>query len=533
MAYHDHNPPHAAVDRQTQVSLACQRQRLLQDYLTTDAQTLQDAGFHNALRLFHQAAERIPAYRDFLKKHRVQAETITTPQAFQRVPITTKENYLRAYPLHDLCWDGTLQGLTFFSSSSGSSGTLSVWPWGQAQKREGARTLEHTLAEVFEMEKYRTLFINCFAMGSWIAGTFTSSCMEYLSLKGYPLSLITPGLDQKSTFALVRALAGEFEQILFTGYPPFLKDLLEEGQRQGIAWETLRIKFFFAAEGFSERWRDRIHQLVGASDPLTTSLSAYGSADAALLAHETPLTIAIRRAVCQEAGLMTHLFSRAYLPTLAQYDPRLKYFEAQEQAFVFSTRSGIPLLRYDIGDTGGIYTFHEMEQRLAAGQIDMTDLLAQHGLARYAWKLPFVYLFGRRDLTLSFYGLLLSPEQIRIGLEAPALQDALSGAFVMAADLDAKQNPVFRLTVELAPGREQNPVLQAQLQQAVVEGLRSVNSEYRELERMIGARALPQIEMVAYHSSPHFQTGNKQRRVAPPSQQANDSNHGQLRKDSR
>jgi phenylacetate-CoA ligase len=246
----------------------------------------------------------------------------------------------------------------------------------------------------------------------------------------------------------------------------------------------------------------------------------YGSADAAILAHETPLTTAIRRAVCQEVGHMQHLFSRNYLPTLAQYDPRLKYFEAQDQAFVFSTRAGIPLLRYDIGDTGGIYPFHTLEQRLADCQIDMQDLLARHGLQRYCWKLPFVYLFGRADLTISFYGLLIYPEHIRFGLETPALQGTLTGKFVMAVDFDARQNPFFRLTVELAPGKEQGPDLQEQVQRAVVAGLRTINSEYHELEGMIGARALPHIEIAGYNSSPHFQGGNKQRWVTPPAQHA-------------
>lgn len=518
MAQHGQHASHPEVYAQRQTFFACKRQTLLQDYLLTDADIFQREGQRNALHLFHEAAERVPAYRDFLQKHQVRAETITTPQDFQHVPVTNKENYLRLYPLKDLCWDGHLQGLTFFSSSSGSSGAPFAWPWGEAQKIEGALTLESTIAEVFEMERYRTLFIDCFAMGSWIAGVFTCSCMEYLALKGYPLMIITPGLDHTGALALFQQLADDFDQVLFAGYPPFIKDLLEEGQRLGIAWKQYRVKCFFAAEGFSERWRDHIHRLLGASDPLTTSLGVYGSADAAILAHETPLTTAIRRAICQQTEHLQHLFSRNYLPTLAQYDPRLKFFEAWEQTFVFSTRAGLPLLRYDIGDTGGLYPFHTMQQRLADCQIDMHDLLARQDLARYSWHLPFVYLFGRRDLTISFYGLLIYPEHVRVGLEQHAFQGVLSGKFVMAVDTDANQNPLLRLLVELAPGRHADPDLRLQVQQAVVEGLRSVNSEYHELERAIKERALPQIELVDAHSSPLFQAGNKQRWVTPQAQ---------------
>jgi len=507
------NVPGLAPYLQTQEFLSVDRKTILQEYTSTDAETLQRAGFQRALRLFHEAAERIPAYRDFLEKHHVRADTINTYQDFQRVPITNKKNYLRIYPLKELCWDGSLKGLSLFSSSSGSSGEPFVWPWGEAQKVEGAFTLESVFPAVFEMERYSTLFIDCFAMGTWIAGIFTCTCMEYLSLKGLPLLTITPGLDKNSAFALFQKLAPEFDQVIFGGYPPFIKDLLEEGQRLGIDWKQHRIKFFFAAEGFSERWRDRIHQIVGATDLLTTSISIYGSADAAILAYETPLTTTIRRAVCNEPRHMQQLFSQSHLPTLAQYDPRLKFFEAQDQSFVFTTRSGIPLIRYDIGDTGSVYAFHDMERRLAELNIDMRRLLPQDAQAKYYWKLPFVYLFGRRDFTISLYGLLIYPEHVKFGLERQAFQETITGKFVMAVDFDADQNPYFRLVVELAPGIQSGVHLRDEIQRAVVEGLREINSEYHQLESVVRERALPHVEMVEYNGSDYFRSGTKQKWV--------------------
>ena len=529
MTYHGeaHNLSHPSPYPRIQEFLSRERHITIDEYRSLDAEVFQQAGLQNALGLFHEAAERVPAYRDFLKKHGVRAAAINTYRDFQHVPITTKENYLRAYPLKDLCWDGNLQGLSIFSSSSGSSGEPFAWPWGEAQKIEGAAMLESSLAEIFEVEKRSTLFIDCFAMGTWIAGIFTCGSMGYLSLKGYPLLTITPGLDKKSAFALFQKLAPEFNQIIFGGYPPFIKDLLEEGRRQGLAWERYRVKFFFAAEGFSERWRDRVHRLVGAPDPFTTSINIYGSSDAAILAYETPLSIAIRRAIERETPHVQHLFSQSYLPTLAQYDPRLKFFEAHDQTFVFSTRSGIPLLRYDIGDRGGVYSFYEMRRLLADCAIDMQGLLSRHQLANYYWKLPFVYLSGRRDFTISLYGLLIYPEHVKVGLEKQAFQGVITGKFVMAVDSDADQNPSFRLIVELAPGSQPGSDLRDQIQQAVVEGLREVNSEYHELESMIGERALPHVEMVEYNSSDLFQGGQKQRWVGQESKRAEENHKAQ------
>ncbi len=498
---------------QTQEFLSIDAKAMMHEYASVDAKALQQAGFQNALLLFREAAERIPAYRDFLKRHDIRAEAINTYQDFQSLPVTNKRNYLRAYSLKELCWDGNLKGLSLFSSSSGSTGEPFVWPWGEAQKAEGALELESVFPAVFEMDRYSTLYIDCFAMGTWIGGMFTCACMEYLSLKGYPLSTITPGLDKNTTFALFQRIAPEFDQIIFGGYPPFIKDLLEEGQGLGIDWKQHRIKFFFAAEGFSERWRDRVHQIVGATDPLTTSINIYGSADAGILAHETPLTTAIRRAVCDEPQHMQHLFAKSHLPTLAQYDPRIKFFEALDQSFVFTARSGIPLIRYNIGDTGNVYAFHDMERRLAELSIDMQHLLSRDAQAKYYWKLPFIYLFGRSDLTISLYGLLIYPEHVKFGLERQAFQGAITGKFVMAVEFDDDQNPYFYLAVELAPGVQPDVCLRDEIQLAVIEGLRTINSEYYNLESIVRERAFPHVELIEYNVSAYFRTGTKQKWV--------------------
>ncbi len=143
---------------QTQEFLSIDTKALMHEYASVDAKALQQAGFQNALLLFREAAERIPAYRDFLKRHNVCAESINTYQDFQNLPVTNKKNYLRAFSLKELCWDGNLKGLSLFSSSSGSTGEPFVWPWGEAQKAEGALELESVFPAVFEMERYSTTF---------------------------------------------------------------------------------------------------------------------------------------------------------------------------------------------------------------------------------------------------------------------------------------------------------------------------------------------------------------------------------------
>jgi len=486
---------------------------LAEDYISRSPEELQAEGLAESLALFHGAAERVPAYRDFLRKRGIDHRKITRSADFQQVPSTDKHNYLRAYPLRDLSWDGELSRLSVLSSSSGSTGEPFFWPRGRAQILEGVLSHELILGEIFDAGSQSTLFIVCFAMGAWIAGAFTLECVERLSDKGYPILTVTPGLDAEVTLALFKRLADQFDQVVICGYPPYVKDLLDGGAAAGIDWARHRVRFLFAAEGFSERWRDYVHAMVGSQRALDTSISMYGSADAAILAHETPLTIAIRRMVADDPARIQLLFDEARLPTLAQYDPRLKYFEQVERMLLFTTRSGLPLIRYRIGDEGGVYSFAEMRSRVAALGGDFAALLRPAGDGRPAWPLPFVYLFGRSDLTVSLYGLLIYPEHVKYGLERAGLEDRVTGKFLLSIELDEALNPSPLIKVELARGAEPTAALAALVQRAIMAGLREVNSEYARLERSLGARVAPVIRLMPHGDSRYFAAGKKQRWV--------------------
>src|ERR1043166_6455559 len=66
----------------------------------------QKLGEDRALSLFHLAAKRVPAYKYFLKKNRVNETKIKTIRDFNLVPVTDKHNYVSVYPLKDRSWDG-------------------------------------------------------------------------------------------------------------------------------------------------------------------------------------------------------------------------------------------------------------------------------------------------------------------------------------------------------------------------------------------------------------------------------------------
>ena len=66
--------------------------------------------------------------------------------------------------------------------------------------------------------------------------------------------------------------------------------------------------------------------------------------------------------------------------------------------------------------------------------------------------LPFVYVFGRADFTISYFGANVYPENVTVGLEQPPISGWVTGKFVMQAREDDDRNPYLSIVVELAPG---------------------------------------------------------------------------------
>src|SRR5262245_12663454 len=95
--------------------------------------TSQDSGFKKAVALFHEAARRSPADKNFLDKLGVRPSSITTTDDFARLPRTDKPSYISQYSLEELSWDGTLETARYISTSSGSTGMPFFWPRGVVQ----------------------------------------------------------------------------------------------------------------------------------------------------------------------------------------------------------------------------------------------------------------------------------------------------------------------------------------------------------------------------------------------------------------
>src|SRR3989344_5055829 len=145
-----------------------------------------------------------------------------------------------------------------------------------------------------------------------------------------------------------------------------IKATIDEGIKNGLRWEDYQLGFIFSAEGFSEKFRDYIVRKAGLKNPYKDTLNHYGTVDLGTMAHETPLSILIRRLVDDKPAMNNALFKKEFRqPTLAQYMPDMFYFEEINGSLLCSAPSGIPLVRYDLKDYGGIYTLQQITKMLS------------------------------------------------------------------------------------------------------------------------------------------------------------------------
>jgi phenylacetate-CoA ligase len=510
-ASHQENPMHT--DRPALVI------EKLSAFLTTPMETIlrhriaADPSRH-ALQLFKTAAAEVPAYRQFLRERGIDPDSIADIEGFAALPLLNKADYMQKYPLPSRCKGGRLTACDRLAVSSGSTGTPTFWPRAMTDELDIALRFEQIFRHSFRADRRNTLAVVCFPLGNWVGGVFTASCCWHLAQKGYPLTVATPGNKPDEILRVVRELGPFFEQTVLLGYPPFVKDVIDTGAAQGVDWPSFKIKFVFAGEVFSEEWRSLMLERVGSGSPCYDSASLYGTADGGVLGNETPLSIAIRRFLSQHPGVARELFGESRLPTLVQYDPVSRYFELIEGGTLAVTGdNGVPLIRYHIADRGGLIGHDDLLAFLRARGLSR---LEDYGFEGGACPLPFVWVFGRADFTVSYYGANIYPENVVVGLEQPDLAAWVSGKFVMEVKNDPSGSEFLFIAVELLPGVTADAGKEAAAASSVRAQLLRLNSEFANY--VPPARQTPRIELRPFGDPNYFPAGVKHRytRRRPP-----------------
>jgi phenylacetate-CoA ligase len=463
---------------------------------------------NRVVELFGRVAASVPAYRAFLHDHGVDPGEVRTFADFERLPLMTKDNYHHRYPLPERCRQGRLDGCDMVAVSSGSTGQPTFWPRSLTDELAVAARFEQVFADSFAAGERATLAVVCFPLGTWVGGIYTLACSRHLAAKGYPITVVAPGNNKAEILRVIPELAAHCDQTVLLGYPPFIKDVIDTGTAAGLDWTRYSVRLVLAGEVFSEEWRDLVGRRAGMRNPCYDSASLYGTADAGVLGTETPLSVCIRRFLATRPEAARELFGEARLPTLVQYDPGSRFFEACDGTLLFSADTGVPLVRYHIADEGGLIGYEEMLAFCGRHGFDPVAELGGPG-APGVRPVPFVYVFGRSYFTVSYFGANVYPENVTVGLEQPAVSGWVTGKFVLEVVDDADGNPRLHVTVELAPGETGGAARERVLAESIRGQLQRLNSEFAHY--VPAESQLPKVALRPSGDPEYFPVGVKHR----------------------
>lgn len=452
-------------------------------------------GFKKALVIFRESAKNIDAYKNFLNKRNMHPNQVKNLDDFKKIPLTDKRNYLLEYELSKLFAGGNIPPMAY--ASSGSSGRPLFWFRGDDREKAGTDIHEKIFKNIFNIRKNdSTLVVICFSMGVWVAGNYTLACCRNLARRGYNLTSISPGTEKEDIFNTLKDLAPKFKNLILAGYPPFVMDIINELPRRRIILKN-DIRVLTAGDRFSEDWRATVLKTLKIKR-VNYLISIYGSADAGIMGFETPLSIYLRRQAVKNPHIYKKLFGESsVLPALVQYNPEYIFFEEVKGEFVLTTETSAPLIRYNIHDTGRLFSYE-----------DMIEVIKDCGLEKDArgqglleWKMPFLAIEGRSDVAVTFYALNIYPEHIKMSLGDKRISKLISGNyFVYNKTINKGRVQKLCLNLELAPGVEASQEIQVLMADVFVENLKKVNSEFRKLHSSLGSWAIPYVKIIPHES---------------------------------
>ncbi len=459
-------------------------------FLKQDPETIEALQEKYLLYMFHQCAERVPQYKAFLEQHNIRASHIQSVADFLRlVPETNKKNYIfSAKKMTDLCMDKDYHNIHMLVKSSGHSGKQCYWARSHTKDIFGETAMSIGLDENFNISKKKTLIINSFILGSWVTGiTFNDFASAHCTV-------INIGPDPEEIFQTIDDVGHQFDQVLITGYPPFMKELVEYAQTIRFDWKKYQVGVIVGGEAFSESWRDYIQQKAH----LTKVRSGFGASDIGILGGlETDDTVFIRRLADKNPKIKKALFGDVEgTPMLFQYPLDLFVYTNEKSELIFSTvlpETVQPVLNYNLEDMGGVLSYHEMQKRLRP-----------FGIRReFALPLPFLFIVGRNTGPVKFHAFLIYPENIEDCMyKNKAIAHAVTANFKISAGTK-NYTPLLKIDFQLKKGIRKTQSMNKAFTALCTSTLQQVNQGYRSIYQRLGKKAVPHVTIYTHHEYPH------------------------------
>jgi len=451
-------------------------------YLVLSAGPLQKLlariGMMRAHAAFLKAKDRCPAYQSFLI---TEGYIKTGPWRLSQVPVMTKENYVKKYSIEERCYDGAIPATgVVIDESSGSSGVPNNWVRSPEEREDVKRILQLNYQLIYRDSG--CILLNCFALGPWATGMNVSMSLVDVGI------LKSIGPDQKKLENTLTVFGPKYRYLIF-GYPPFIKSFVDS---TALDLSNYRMDLIVGGEGMSESLRTYLLK------SFQSVVSSYGASDLEInIGVETPLTIALRRLVLNNRELCERLFGRQTPPMIFQYNALDYIIETNSDHELLFTigrqTSAAPKIRYNLKDFGGTITHGDLQSKLRVEGLDINDLGTPQS------RFPILFVFGRADLTVPFYGAKIYPSDIENVInEHPTLVSQIN-SFQLLSYEDANMNRRLRIHLETVKGF--GGQLPGDLRDRFFDGLCAGNQDFREVTRMFN-RDCVEIQIHEFESGP-------------------------------
>ena len=434
-------------------------------------------------RTYYKARRKCPAYRKFLTDNN-HTELLKPGSFVSLIPETNKENYVKKYSIEDRCYKGKIptRGVVI-DESSGSSGTPNNWVRGIHDRKDVQRLLQINLGLTFFRQNM--FIINCFALGPWATGMNVSMALADVCV------VKSIGPDIKKLENTLKVFGTKYKYLI-AGYPPFIKMFVNSTE---LDLKKYSLHLVTGGEGISEGLRDYLSQYF------SSVYSSYGASDLDInIGAESEFTIAVRKICSKNPDIARKIFGKEQVPMIFQYNPLDYYIETSADGeLMFSvTRlaSAAPKVRYNLKDNGGTMSCAQMLQALKDAGFTGT-------LPKPKLHFPILYVSGRSDLTVPFYGAKIYTQDLDAMLHETALSEIFH-SFQMSSYEDDAIERYLKIAFELNPGkRGENGerIGGTILNQFVYDQLKRINQDFREVSKMFSADRI-QVEIHEYESGP-------------------------------
>jgi phenylacetate-CoA ligase len=422
-------------------------------------------GVWRAWLTVERAYAEVPAYRDFLDERGglPRLRLVAGLPDLSVLPETDKASYVQRYDHRARCVGGALPRFgVVVDESSGSSGRPTNWVRGPEERAVTKAMLQLSFRSALGDASF--FVINGFSLGAWATGlNVTQSLNDICIMK-------STGPDIDRIVGTLQEFGPDYDYVVL-GYPPFLKTLSDDRR---IDWSTYRVRAVFGGEAMSEPMRAYLRR------SFVDVVGSYGASDLEInIAVETPFTIAVRQQLQHDATLRERLTdpSLGTLPMVLQYNPLAYVLEtnARGELLVTLTRPTIvaPKVRYNIHDLGHVAPFEDVASSLRElGHSHLVD-------ATSPVMLPLLFLYGRSDQSVDYYGANVTPDSVHeILFQVAELASSLESFRLISVE-DEQQNKTIEIAVELNEGADPASLDAAGLGQQVFARLARMNGDFR------------------------------------------------------